>query len=104
MSYVVYYKLSRPFRRVISHGFEKTTNRSLVFGRDASELLDHLFLGRSKHLSERRRFFSCQHKGRIYSGLLKGRDVPKIQRVSTQLVIFLSPPTDSKKRSKLRLI
>ena len=104
MSYVVYYRLSRPFRRVISHSFEKTTNRSLIFGWNAPELLDNLFLSRSKHLSERRRFFSCQHKGCICPALLKGRDVPKIQRVSTQFVVLLSPPADPKKRSKLCLI
>lgn len=44
-----------------------------------------------------------KHITRVDALIRKGRNVTKVQRICTKLVIFLSPTTNSESRSKLGL-
>ena len=104
MSYMLCYKLIPLSIGIVRHGFEESTNRFLVPWCDASVLLDQLLFFWSKHLPERRGTPACQHKSRIDTAFFKCCHIAKVDRVRPQLVVFLSPPTHPKKRSKLCLI
>lgn len=98
------YKLIPMTGSVVSHGLQETTYRLLVERRDASVLRDQILFFWSKHLTKWRGAPTSQHKRRIYTTDFKCRHIAKVERVRPQLIVFLSPPTHPKKRSKLCLI
>jgi len=81
---------------VIGHRLQKTTNRLLIEGGDASVLLDQsLFLWR-KQLRQWRRTSASQHKCSIYAALFKRRHIAKVERICSEFIVFLSSTTDPK--------
>lgn len=104
MPHMLCYKLIRLAGGVVCHGFQKTTDRFLVEWRDASVLINQFFLSRSKQLPKGSRSPSCQHKTRVHTMFFKCRHIAKVERIRSKFIIFLGPPTDAKKLTKLCLI
>ena len=104
MPHMLCYKLIPMTGGVIGHGLQETTNRLLIEWRDASVLLNQLLFFWRKQLPKRRGTPASQHKRCIYTELFKCRHIAKVERIRPQLIVFLSPPTHPKKRSKLCLI
>ena len=104
MSYMLCSRLISITGSVICHGLQETSDRFLIEWRDASVLLDQLLFFWRKQLPERRGTPASQHKRRIYTAFFQCRHIAKVKRIRPQLIVLLSPPTHSKKRSKLCLI
>ena len=103
MPHMLCYKLIPVTGSVVCHGLQETTYRLLVEWRDTPVLRDQLLFLRSKHLTKRCGTPASQHERRIYTTFFKRRHIAKIDRVRSQLIVFLSPPTHPKKPPKLCL-
>ncbi len=89
---------------IVGHCFEDPANSLLIVFGDASVLMDQVFFGGGKHLSERRRAPARQHVRCIDITHLERRHVSKVEGVCAQFIIFLGAPTDAQELSKLCLI
>ena len=104
MSYMRCYKLIPVTGGIVCHGLQETPDSFLVEWCDASVLRNQFLFFRRKQLPERRRTAACQHEGRIYTTFFQCCHIPKVERTSSQFIVFLGSPTYPKKHSKLRLI
>lgn len=104
MSHMLCYKLIPRADGVVCHGLQETTNRFLVERSNASVLRNQFLFIWRKQLSERRRTAACQHEGCIHTTFFQCRHIPKVERTSSQFIVFLGSPTYPKKHAKLCLI
>lgn len=79
MSYMLCYSLIPRASSVIGHRFEKAADSFLIILRDTSELINQLFLGRSKQLPKRRRTTSGEHISRVDTMFFKSRHIAKVE-------------------------
>lgn len=89
------YKLIRSLGRIIGHGLKKTADRLFVFFRNAPELSDQFLFCCREHLPKRRGTATSEHKRSIGAVLFKRRNVAEIERIRSQLIVLLCPPTDT---------
>lgn len=88
---------------VVSHRFEDTTDRCLIFARNTAVLLNQVVFHLRQDVTTCRSPLSSEHKFYINALLFQRFHIAQIQRVRTQLVIFLRTSADTQKQPKLSL-
>ena len=104
MSYMLCYGLSPGSSGVIGHRLEKAADSFLVLCRDTPELINQFLFYSAKQLPKRRGAPSGEHISCVDTVFFKRSHISKIERIRSQLIVFLSPPANAKQHSKLSLI
>lgn len=89
------YKLIRSFGSIVGHGFEKATNCFLIITRNAPELIYQFLFGRCKQLTKWCGTTASQYESRVSAVFFKRGNITKVERIRSQLIVLLCPPTDS---------
>lgn len=93
MSYTLYYKLIPLAGGIVCHGLQKTANRFLVEGRNASELLNYLSFHAAHAFSQSS--LACKHINNVHAQPGNSRQIGCIRVSSASFVAALGVAINS---------